>query len=311
MAASLALLVTLALPAVARAQAPADSLTLAWTAVGDDSLIGTASRYDLRYSTAPITDANWPSGLPVTGLPAPMPAGARQSVVVRGLTRGTTYYFAIKTADEVPNWSGISNLLRWDWAQDTSPPAVPSGLSASLFPGGGARVTWIPNAEVDLAGYMVYRASSAGGPYAPVSALLTTASLVDVTIPAGTATVWYRVSARDLSGNESARSSAVSITVTAEAGTWSIEPGYPNPSGSGAGVSIPIVVPGSGGGARIEIVNNVGQRIRNLDLGTLAGPTVVQWDGRNDAGRDVAPGAYTAWLIAGSTRTGIRLVRVP
>ena len=36
-------------------------------------------------------------------------AGTGQTLVVSGLTANTTYYFAIKTADEVPNWSAISN----------------------------------------------------------------------------------------------------------------------------------------------------------------------------------------------------------
>jgi flagellar hook assembly protein FlgD len=77
-------------------------------------------------------------------------------------------------------------------------------------------------------------------------------------------------------------------------------------------VSIPLVVPTAGGEARIEVVNSAGQRVRLLDLGTLAaGTPVTQWDGRNESGRDVAAGVYTAWLIAGSTRIAIRLLRVP
>jgi RHS repeat-associated protein len=36
-------------------------------------------------------------------------AGTNQSFVVQGLSPSTTYYFAIKTADEALNWSGISN----------------------------------------------------------------------------------------------------------------------------------------------------------------------------------------------------------
>ena len=309
-----ALVVALSLaPVAARAQAPPDSVTLAWTAPGDDGTIGTAAGYELRMSFAPIDESNWGSATVVTGAPAPLAAGARQAMVARGLTNGTTYYFAIKTVDDAGNWSLISNVVRWDWVLDTAPPAAPSGVAASLITGGGVRVSWSPNSEADLAGYTVYRALSAGGPFTDVSGvLLTTASFVDVTIPGGTSTVWYQVSARDVNGNESARSGVASITLSVETGGWSLQPGYPNPSGSGVPVHIPIVVPTSGGEARIEIVNNVGQRIRRMELGTLAGgATVVQWDGRNDAGREVAPGAYTAWLTTGSTRTGIRLVRVP
>ena len=75
---------------------------------------------------------------------------------------------------------------------------------------------------------------------------------------------------------------------------------------------VPILVSGPGGAARLEIVNNVGQRVRRLDLGTLfPGSAMATWDGKNDAGREVAPGVYTAWLVAGSNRLSVRLVRVP
>jgi flagellar hook assembly protein FlgD len=71
-------------------------------------------------------------------------------------------------------------------------------------------------------------------------------------------------------------------------------------------------VPSGGGSGRLEIVNRIGQRVRTIELaGVTPGPALVQWDGRNDARREVAPGLYTAWLIAGSTRVATRLVRVP
>jgi len=87
-----------------------DSITLNWTAPGDDGNIGTASQYDIRWSTSPITDANWPAAAKCVGEPAPQPAGSRETFTVHGLTPNTTYYFALKTADGVPNWSGLSNV---------------------------------------------------------------------------------------------------------------------------------------------------------------------------------------------------------
>jgi flagellar hook assembly protein FlgD len=52
--------------------------------------------------------------------------------------------------------------------------------------------------------------------------------------------------------------------------------------------------------------------VRRLELqGLGSGPATVDWDGQNDAGREVAPGVYRAWLIVGDTRKVIRLVRVP
>ncbi len=86
------------------------SATLIWTATGDDGSIGTATQYDIRYSTSPITDANWISATQVTGESAPKTTYSSESFTITGLTPDTTYYFGIKTADEVPNWSGLSNV---------------------------------------------------------------------------------------------------------------------------------------------------------------------------------------------------------
>jgi hypothetical protein len=95
-----------------------DSIKLAWTAPGDDGNEGTATTYDIRYSTEPITNANWDSASQVDGEPAPQPAGSAESFTVTDLEHSTRYYFAIKTADEVPNWSGLSNVATaatWDY----------------------------------------------------------------------------------------------------------------------------------------------------------------------------------------------------
>src|SRR5689334_13498696 len=45
--------------AAAHAQGTTGSVTLIWTAPGDDSLTGTATRYDIRYSLLPITEDNF------------------------------------------------------------------------------------------------------------------------------------------------------------------------------------------------------------------------------------------------------------
>ncbi|MBI1797101.1 MAG: hypothetical protein HYR74_08625 [Candidatus Eisenbacteria bacterium] len=316
---SLLLAVTLLLvlaPLAAHAQG-ADTVTVSWTAPGDDGNVGTATAYELRLSTSAILTndaASWNAATVVQGVPAPLVAGTRQRTVVRGLTRGTTYWLAIKTVDDAGNWSPISNIVRWDWVYDTAPPGAPSGVSASKQSDTSVHVTWAANSEPDLNGYDVYRATAAGGPYVKLNgALVSATDYLDNTIASGTAQVWYQVTALDNSGNESARSASATVNFAALAGAaWVLQTGYPNPSSAGTTVRIPIVVPGTGGSATLEIVNDAGQRITRRDLGTLVSGTIeVTWDGRNDSGRQVAPGVYTAWLITGSTRTSVRLVRVP
>lgn len=86
------------------------SLTLTWTAPGDDGLLGTASQYDIRYSNSAIdTEASWQAATVVSNPPAPQAPGSTETFTVIGLSSGTRYYFALKTADEVPNWSDLSN----------------------------------------------------------------------------------------------------------------------------------------------------------------------------------------------------------
>lgn len=107
------------------------TVTLAWTATGDDSLTGTATTYDVRWSTSPITAANFSSATAVTGEPAPAAPGTAQSYTVTGLSRQVTYYFAAKVADEAGNWSAMSNVPAAT-TPDTKPPATISDLVVGL-----------------------------------------------------------------------------------------------------------------------------------------------------------------------------------
>jgi fibronectin type 3 domain-containing protein len=86
---------------------------------------------------------------------------------------------------------------------DTTPPAAPTGVVAT---GGsmGISLTWNANTEPDLAGYNIYRSSSASGTFVKLNSNpLTSPKFFDTTVPAG-ATVYYRIVAVDKAGNASA-----------------------------------------------------------------------------------------------------------
>jgi outer membrane protein assembly factor BamB len=102
-----------------------NSITLTWTAPGDDGNTGTASEYDIRYSTSPITEANWNAATQCIGEPAPQPAGSSETFTVTRLFPGTTYYFALKTADDVSNWSPLSNVASGTTLAKLSPIPIP------------------------------------------------------------------------------------------------------------------------------------------------------------------------------------------
>jgi hypothetical protein len=120
------------------------SAALSWTAVGDDGAVGTASYYDLRYSTAVITAGNWASASRASGEPVPHVAGTSETFTVTGLTAGTTYYFALKVGDEVPNWSTLSNVPNGTTplAPDATPPAAITTLSLSSTTQTTATLAW-------------------------------------------------------------------------------------------------------------------------------------------------------------------------
>jgi hypothetical protein len=88
------------------------SATIQWTAPGDDCTSGTAFSYEIRYSLVEISDhASFAAATLHTGSPLPAMAGTLQSTTIGGLTSGAVYYFAMKTADERGNVSGLSNVI--------------------------------------------------------------------------------------------------------------------------------------------------------------------------------------------------------
>jgi hypothetical protein len=121
------------------------SITLRWTATGDDGTSGgPAASYQLKRSLNPITAANFGSGTSVpTGTPgAP---GTLESKTVTGLSSNTTYYFAIKVLDEVPNASAISNVVSQATGApppDVTPPAAVTTLTVVSTSLAGAVVRW-------------------------------------------------------------------------------------------------------------------------------------------------------------------------
>jgi len=90
-----------------------NTVTLAWTAPGDDGIVGTASSYDIRYTTAGViaSTADYNFATQAQGEPAPQIAGSTETFTVTGLAPGTTYFFGIRTADEAGNISGLSNCV--------------------------------------------------------------------------------------------------------------------------------------------------------------------------------------------------------
>ena len=84
-----------------------------------------------------LTAASWLSSTtrilnpcaPVIAASTTAVAGSTDSTRVRGLTPLTTYYFIVRAADEVPNWSGYSNVATKTTTGDNTAPAAITTLA--------------------------------------------------------------------------------------------------------------------------------------------------------------------------------------
>ena len=86
------------------------SFELTWTAPGDDYNSGQATSYEIRHSPNPIVnDAAWNLAIPLGSAPTPKPTGENETFVATGLAPGKSYFFGLKTSDELGNESGVSN----------------------------------------------------------------------------------------------------------------------------------------------------------------------------------------------------------
>jgi len=97
----------------------ASTITLSWTAPGDDNTSGRASAYTLKQSSTTINSSNFDAATTVPGVPPPGNAGAAESFTVAGLDSNLAYYFALRTRDDAGNISPVSNNAMWAPRTDT------------------------------------------------------------------------------------------------------------------------------------------------------------------------------------------------
>ncbi|MFY1830393.1 Ig-like domain-containing protein [Myxococcus fulvus] len=98
-------------PTLALGTPGTDSVTLTWTAVGDDDLLGRATAQSLRYSVSPIVTAtDFDAATPVAAVGAPAEPGTSESATLEDLTPQQTYYAALRVTDNRGNTALSNNL---------------------------------------------------------------------------------------------------------------------------------------------------------------------------------------------------------
>jgi len=131
-----------------------------------------------------------------------------------GLNAETTYYYKVTAIDHSDNESPASTQASATTPeQDLTPPAIPSGLSATASGSSRIELNWNDNTESDFTYYVLYR--SIGSGFTPSSsneiATLTQSEYIDTGLTQDTK-YYYRVIAFDTSDNPSNPSNEVSAT---------------------------------------------------------------------------------------------------
>jgi chitodextrinase len=122
-----------------------------------------------------------------------------------GLAPTTAYSFTVRARDAAGNWSAQSPAFVISTPPDTTAPAVPIGLAASLVTTTGFTLKWTAATDnVRVTGYEVFRNG--------VSLGLTTATSRAFTALAPATTFSLTVRARDAAGNVSALSAPLSVS---------------------------------------------------------------------------------------------------
>lgn len=192
------------------AGSPATSqMTLTWTATGDDGDSGIASKYIIKRSTSAITDdAKFNAATTIFNTLSPKSVNLAETFTVTGLSANTTYYFAIKVQDEVPNTSVISNVS--NLATLANLPTVSAITPAEGENGGAVLITVTGTNFAD--GANTLRFSNSSNTFELVATYVSATSLTAF-VPVGAPVGVYSLKVSNSNGVSSALASAYTVKV--------------------------------------------------------------------------------------------------
>jgi predicted phage tail protein len=181
---------------------------LSWTApalLEDGSPVQSRVFYNVFRTSAP--DAR--PDRPVNPEPVDSP-----SYVDLGLQNDATYYYSVRALGGPAGPTSRATGAIAATPEDTTPPAQPRALVA-VVAGATVRLAWEAVPDADVAGYRIYRSTTAGRGHQPVApALVTATTYVDANVRRGE-TYYYTVTAVDRArrANESVPSGEASATL--------------------------------------------------------------------------------------------------
>ncbi len=296
------------------------SVRLTWTATGDDSLVGRASRVELRVSTAPITPLDFATATLVP-TPAPDSAGTLDTLVVGGFAEGSLHYFALIAFDDEGQPSALGDV-----AAVSTTVTVPGGvadLRVTAFADTVAALAWTATGDDGATGRPASYEIAAD--LAPLDSARFESATVRATIPAhvdaGNAEQgsvpglsrgqrWYfALRPIDHTGARGPLSN-VAQGVVPTGGALRGRTGVavaPRQRPSGAPLAIDWQGAGEGGPQSLAFVDLAGRVVRRVPLDARPGGSWT-WDGRDGDGRLLPAGVYVVRLASGGRHADARVV---
>lgn len=190
------------------------------------------------------------------------------------------------------------------YSVDNLPPGPPAAFTGEyLSTSNATSLHWAASAEPDFSQYRLYRGSSAGFVPGPANRIATLGGTGYT--DAGAAGQYYKLSAVDVHGNESAFA-LLTPAQTLDVGDgapspFALEPAWPNPSRRGLIVRFALA---SAAPARLEWLDVGGRRIGAMDVGALGvGRHAVDVS----AASRLTPGVYVVRLTQGRDQRVIRV----
>ncbi|MFQ5633145.1 MAG: FlgD immunoglobulin-like domain containing protein, partial [bacterium] len=296
-------------------QKTTDSMTLAWTAPGDDSTSGKASQYTLYFDATAVgaDTAAWIQNARVdNNIPSPGDPNTLEQYTVGGLIPQQPYYFILIASDEFGNRGGYSNV-----ATEITVPIELAELAA-MATGNAVHLSWRTVSETSNAGFAIERRTEVdengwieiafiagdGTSLEPQSY-----SHIDEVAAAGV--YFYRLRQVDLDGNFT-YSGEIRVQVSMPESIALVQ-NYPNPFKLGTPSIIRYTLPErSNNFVSVKIYNLIGQEIGILFSGQQnAGYHQIAWDGRLSGGRQATAGVYFLVLEAAGSRVIRKIAILP
>jgi len=184
-----------------------NAVHITWTAPAR-MLDGTTVTEPLRYEVlrAPSADGELSPVTPTTV--------SERELTDSKLENDRAYYYAVRAVRTVSGTTvyGASSARVSATPRDVTPPSPPSNL-VGIGSEGAVRLSWEPSPEADVATYIVYRATEAGGFERIGSTTAPSTTYVDRAVTRGT--YRYVVTAQDRAArpNESRRSNEIRVTL--------------------------------------------------------------------------------------------------